>query len=172
MNDISYERRLVIGIKYAKRFTGDRIDYNELLSIIEIARWAPSIGNIQSWEVIIVEDPIEIKKLARLHPLGYIYEKAGGLFFIVVDPEQSPHYLIDSGSLIAYIALASSIKGYSVLIIDLRDNPVFKTELNIPPLKYLAALVAVGKEASSTTPSILPRKPLEHIVYRNKYGLR
>lgn len=172
MSEYSYERKIIAGIRYAKRFTGDRIDYNELLSIVELARWAPSIGNIQPWEVIIVDDPIEIKKLAKIHPTGYIYEKAGGLFFIVVDPNQSPHYLVDGGSLLAYLALVSSIKGYSVLTIDLRDNPVFKTELNIPPLKYLVGLVAVGKEAPSTSISIQPRKPLEHIIHHNKYGLR
>lgn len=170
MSEIGYERRVIASIKYARRFSGERIEYEELLSIVEMARWAPSIDNVQPWEVIIVDDPIEIKKLARLHPEGYAYERASALFFVVVDPNQSPYYLIDGGSLLSYIALASSIKGYSVLIVGLNDDLAFKSELGVPPLKYLVGLVAIGREAAPSA-SLVPRKPLEYIVYHDKYGL-
>ena len=171
MSEYGYARKIIASIRYARRFSGETIDYNELRSIVEMARWAPSIGNVQPWEIIIVDDPVEIKKLSRLHPSGLIYEKAGALFFVVTDPAQSPHHIIDGGSLMAYLALASSIKGYSVMLINLEDNHVFKTELNIPPSKYLLGLVAIGREAPGAS-TIAPRKPLEYIIYRNKYGLR
>jgi hypothetical protein len=66
-------------------------------------------------------------------------------FFIVKDLEQSSHHLIGGGSLSAYMALASSIKGYTVLIIRLNDDSAFKTELGIPPRKYLLSVIAIGK---------------------------
>lgn len=171
MSNYDFERRIITSIRYAKRFTGEKIDYNELVSIIEIARWAPSIGNVQPWEVLIVDDPVEIKKLSKLHPAGFVYEKASALFFVITDPSQSSHHIVDGGSLIAYIALASSIKGYSVLVIGLNNDHIFKTELNIPPSKYLLGLVAIGKGMPGTT-SILPRKPVNYIIHHNKYGLR
>jgi len=171
MSEYGYERKLLAGIKYARRFTGERIDYSELVSIVEMARWAPSIGNVQPWEVIIVDDPMEIKKLSRLHPAGIVYEKAGGILFIVTDPNQSPHHIIDGGSFMAYLALAASIKGYSVLLLNLEDNHVLKTELNIPPTKYLLGLIAIGREAPGTS-TFMPRRPIEFILHHNKYGLK
>jgi len=46
MEAYGYERRLLAGVKYARSFTGERIDYSELKAIVEVARWTPSIGNI------------------------------------------------------------------------------------------------------------------------------
>ncbi len=171
MNEYDYERKILASIRFAHRFSGEKIHYMEITSIIEMARWAPSIGNIQPWELVVVDDPMEIRKLARLHPAGRIYDRAGALVFIVTDPRQSPHHIIDGGSLMSYLALAASIKGYSVLLINLDNDSVLRTELNIPPTKYLLGLVAIGKDVSGYT-AIPPRKPLETIVHHNKYGLR
>jgi len=90
--------------------------------------------------VIVVDDPIEIRKLAGLHPLGYAYARAGALLFIVTDPAQSPHHVIDGSSFIAYLAVAASMRGYSVMIIPLNDDPAFKSELEILPAKVPARL--------------------------------
>ncbi len=168
---IDYERRILAGIRYSRLFVETSIDRRDILEIVEMARWAPSIGNIQPWELVIVDDKLLIHKLSRLHPAGRLFEKAAVLFFIVTHPEQSPHHLIDGGSLMAYLMLASSIKGYGVFPLQLQDDPVFKSELNIPPKLYLLGLVAVGKPAPGLR-SFQPRKPLEAIIYYNKYGLR
>jgi len=171
MEDIGYERKILAGLRFTRRFSGEKVSYNDLISIVEMARWAPSIGNIQPWEMIIVDDPLEILKLSRLHPYGRVFDKAGALIFVVTDPEQSPHHIVDGGCLLAYLALASSIKGYSILLINLNNDPVIRDELNIPPTKYLLGLIAVGKEEPGYG-SIPPRKPVETIVHRNKYGLK
>jgi len=164
-------KRIIAGVRYARRFTGEKIELPELINIIELARWAPSIGHIQPWEVIIVNEPREIKKLARLHPAGYLFEQAGALIFIVLDPDQSPHYMIDGGSLTAYIALAASIKGYAIIIVNLEDSHIYKTELGIPASKYLLGLIAIGREKIEES-ILIPRKPLNYIVHINRYGSR
>ncbi len=166
-----YERRLLAGIRYTRLFAETRVERRDLLEIAEMARWAPSIGNIQPWEIIIVDDPLFIRRLSRMHKLGVFFEKAAALFFIVTHPEQSPNHLVDGGSIMAYIMLASSIKGFSVLPLGLGDDPVFKRELNIPPRLNLLGVVAVGKPASGVR-GLIPKKPLESIVHYNKYGLK
>lgn len=171
MSDYSYERRILAGIQYARLFTPTKMDRREITEILEMSRWAPSIANIQPWEIIAVDDPIEIHRISRLHPAGRLFEEAAVLFFIVTNPDASPHHILDAGSITSYIALASSIRGWSVMIFGLQDDPVIKSELNIPPRLYLASMVAVGKRASTIT-YMTPRKPLNAIVYFNKYGLR
>ncbi len=172
MSEYGFERRLLAGIRYARSFIESSIDRRTLLEIIEMARWAPSIGNIQPWEIIVIDDIMEIKKIARMHPSGRLFHNAAALLAVVVNPEITPHYLVDAGSLIAYLALAASIHGYDIMIIPLNNDPVIRSELNIPPKLYLVGIVAIGKKAPLTTPHIMSRKPIHSIVHYNKYGLK
>jgi nitroreductase len=57
LGEYDYELRLLASIKYAHYFTEERIDRLELMSIVDMARWAPSFGNLQPWEIIVVDDP-------------------------------------------------------------------------------------------------------------------
>jgi nitroreductase len=103
--------------------------------------------------------------------MGRLLKRAAAIFFIVTDPEKSPYHLVDAGSITAYIMLSASIMGFGVMSIPLNDDPAIKGELNIPPKKYLADLVAIGR-ISENEVRILPRKTIEMITYHNKYGLR
>lgn len=171
MVSFEYERRLLANVKFTTRFTGDKIELHDLIDIVDMARWAPSVGNIQPWEIILIHDPIEIKRISTLHPRGRILEKASALFIIVTNPEASKHHLIDGGSLLSYIALAASIKGYSIFILTLDDDHVLKVELNIPSNRYLLGLVAVGKGVEGYV-QIPLRKTIKDILYLNKHGFK
>lgn len=171
MSGFDYEKRILASIKFTTRFTGEKIELGELISIVDMARWALSIGNIQPWEIILIHDPIELKRLATLHPRGRILEKASGVFIIVTDPEVSPAHVIDGGAIMSYLALSASIRGYAVHVVSLNDDHVIKSELSIPPNKHLLGLVAIGKpiEGQVTIPI---RKTVKEILHLNKYGVR
>lgn len=171
MSGFNYERRLIANVKFTTRFTGDKVDLNDLIDIVDMARWAPSIGNIQPWEIILIHDPIEIKKLSTLHPRGRVLERASAIYVIVTDPEASKYHLIDGGSILTYLTLAASIKGFSIYILLLEDDYVFKVELNIPPNRYLLGLVAVGKGVEGYTQVPL-KKAVRDILYLNKHGFK
>lgn len=171
MSSFDYEKRILASIRFTTRFTGERVELGELISIVDMARWALSIGNIQPWEIILIHDPIELKKLVSLHPRGRILEKASGVFIIITDPEASPTHMIDGGAITSYLALSASIRGYAVYVIALNDDHVIKSELSIPPNKYLLGLIAIGKpvEGQVTIPF---RKSVKEILHLNKYGMR
>ncbi len=40
-----------------RSFSKQPVSTKEVMSLIEVARWAPSAGNIQPWKFIIVRDP-------------------------------------------------------------------------------------------------------------------
>ena len=48
-----------------RKFKKDAIDDKIMEKIVEAGIWAPSAGNLQSWEVIMVKNP-EIKSLTKL----------------------------------------------------------------------------------------------------------
>lgn len=162
---------MLASIRFATRFTGERVEIGELISIVDMARWALSIGNVQPWEIILVHDPIELKRLTALHPRGRIFERSSGVFFIVTDPESSSTHMIDGGAIMNHLALSASIRGYAVFVTTLNDDHVIKSELSIPPNKYLLGLIAIGKpvEGQATVPY---RKSVREILHLNKYGLR
>ncbi|HDI01937.1 MAG TPA: nitroreductase family protein, partial [Candidatus Bathyarchaeota archaeon] len=37
-----------------RRFTRDEVTWEEELTLIDAARWAPSAGNLQPWEFVVV----------------------------------------------------------------------------------------------------------------------
>lgn len=171
LSSFEYEKRILASVRFTTRFTGEKQELGELISIVDTARWAPSIGNVQPWEIILVHDPIELKKLSSLHPRGRVFEKASGVYIVVTDPEASPNHVIDGGSLMSYLALSASIRGYAVHIMALNDDPVIKSELSIPPKKHLLGLIAVGKPAEGQI-TIPYRKAVRDILHLNKYGVR
>lgn len=171
LSSFEYEKRVLASVRFTTRFTGEKLELSELINIVDTARWAPSIGNIQPWEIILIHDPIELKKLSSLHPRGRIFEKASGIYIIVTDPEATTNHLIDGGSIMSYLSLSASIRGYAVHIMALNDDPVIKSELAIPPKKYLLGLVAVGKPVEGQV--MIPfRKGVKDILHLNKYGIR
>jgi nitroreductase len=52
----------IMGRRSIRKFKKDVIDDKILRKIIEAGIWAPSAGNLQSWEVIVVKEP-EIKSM-------------------------------------------------------------------------------------------------------------
>ena len=49
------------GRRSVRAFTNKPVSDEEVMKLIDAARWAPSAGNIQPWEFVIVRDP-EIKR--------------------------------------------------------------------------------------------------------------
>ncbi len=168
---LDYERRLLAGIKYATIFFDEKISFETIYKVLDVARWAPSYGNIQPWEIIVVDDSILIKKIAPLAPYGRRIHRASALLFIVTDPTLAPDtHIADGGSLASYIMLSASIHGLSVFSIYLNNNPVLRSILGIPPNKFLHTLIALGKSVERRP--LRQPKTLNMILYRNRYGIR
>ena len=48
-----------------RKFKPKEINEEELIEILKLATWAPSAGNTQSWDLILVKDPERKRNLAR-----------------------------------------------------------------------------------------------------------
>ncbi len=46
--------------------TGRPIPREDLLRVLEAARWAPSAHNMQNWEIVVVDDPAVLARLAQV----------------------------------------------------------------------------------------------------------
>ena len=46
--------------------TGRAIPKEDLLRVLEAARWTPSAHNMQNWEIVVVDDPAVLDRLAQV----------------------------------------------------------------------------------------------------------
>ncbi len=56
------------GRRSVRSFTGDPVDKDTLLKLLEAAVWAPSGGNGQTWRFVVVTEQAMMKKIRMVSP--------------------------------------------------------------------------------------------------------
>jgi len=126
-----------------RNFTGDPIPRQDLETLIDAARLAPSGHNEQPWDFIIITDRAMIDQLKIA--AGWM-EKAGAIIAVVLDPS-SRWWLEDGSAAIQNILLAAHALGYGACWLEGYTLPLeakFKTLLGVPEDKRLLTLIPVG----------------------------
>lgn len=141
-----------------------------LMKAIDVARYAPSARNSQPWRFIIIESDEVKKKLASLHPYAKPLEEAPLAIVVTCQIDESPvSYMLDCGNATTYLLLALHAVGLgSVWIQALRNIDEVKAVISAPTNVIPVAILAVGYP--NEQPPTRPRKPLNELVYLNKYG--
>ena len=145
--------------------------------LIDAARWAPSAGNIQPWEFIIVRNPETKRKLAEAALNQTFIEEAPVVIVVCADHERSSRgygsrgatlYCIqDTAAAIQNIHLAATaLKLGTCWIGAFREEPVKKT-LGIPDGLRPVAIIPVGHPAEQPRPR--PRRPLSEIIHYERF---
>lgn len=148
------------------------VDPATIQKILEAAKCAPSAGNLQAYEVVVVRDPERRARLARA-ALGqaFIAEASVALIF-VTDPQRSAAkygqrgaelYSIQDAAIAAtYAQLAAHALGLgSVWVGAFRDSEVLAAVGGSEPQRAVSLLV-LGYPRES--PSATPRRPLSDLA--------
>jgi nitroreductase len=170
-------------IRYFKRYS---IPEDDVKLLLECIRFAPSGGNRQPWEFLVVDDPEDINTIYDYGWTAYgggynvcRFDKASLLVFFLggVECFFAPENL----------TLAAYGLGYGSCMIGGFDRARTKKLLDIPKEKRIRLFVAVGladEERSNaalltatgeSVSAVLPyppesRKPFTDIVFRGRYG--
>jgi nitroreductase len=170
-------------IRYFKPYT---IPEGDVMLLLECIRFAPSGGNRQPWEFLIVDDPGDIRQIYDFGWTAY-----GGGFNVCRFADASLLVFFLGGAQ-CYLAaenltLAAYGLGYGSCMIGAFDDEKTKTLLGIPNGKRIRLFVAVGladearsnearfTAAGKTPAEVLPyppeaRKPLAELVHHGTYG--
>lgn len=154
----------------------------ELLSLIEAARWAPSSYNAQPWRFAysLREDAKWNDFLNLLVPFNQSWAKEAGALLIIYSKKTFEHnnkwsktHSFDTGAAWAYLALQGSMKGLVVHGMEGFNYEKAHALLNLSDDFQIEAMAAIGhpglKEALSKdlkdkeTPS--QRKPLKDLIF-------
>jgi nitroreductase len=145
--------------------------------LIDAARWAPSAGNIQPWEFIVVRNP-EIKRRLAAAALGQSFiEEAPVVIVVCADEERSARgygvrgrtlYCIqDTAAAIQNIHLAAYALGLGTCWVGAFREDEARRILGIPEGIRPVAIIPVGFPAESPAPR--SRRPLKQIIHYEKF---
>jgi len=145
--------------------------------LIEAARWAPSAGNIQPWEFIIVRNSETKRRLAEAALGQSFIEEAPVVIVVCADGERSARgygtrgrtlYCIqDTAAAIQNIHLAAYALGLGTCWVGAFREDEARKILNIPEGVRPVAIIPVGYPAESPSPR--SRRPLKEIIHYERF---
>ena len=149
-----------------REFTGEAIPKEDLVTIVDAGRWAPSGYNRQPWEFVVVTDR---RMIHKLKVASQWMEKAGAIIAVVLDSASTKFWLEDGSAAIENMLIASTALGYGSCWLqgytEPRENE-FKALLGVPPHKRLQTLIPIG------IPTHWPeteKKTIEEILHWERY---
>jgi len=177
-----------------RKYKRDPIPLEKIYQILEAGRYAPSGANLQPWLYIVVIDKKlkekireEAEKIERnfhkkapktfkrwlkeqkITPEKSFLTEAPALI-VVAGFTKASYWLESTWVSIAYILLSVENQNLGTLTYTPPETIFLNKLLNIPDDYHPVAILPIGYPAESPSPETRARKPLEQIVYLNRYG--
>jgi len=166
-----------------RRFQERPIAAETLAELFETARYSPSWGNLQCWEVIVVRAAEDKKKLAELlsakNPATKCTETAPVLLAICGDPQKSGYYkgvqvtryqhwfLYDLGIISQTVCLAAWEQGLGSVVIGSFDHKAAEAVLGVPAGYELVSIIALGYPDHD--PPVPKRREIAEFVHYDRF---
>lgn len=185
---ITYEINHVIVNRWSPRsFTNEKISDNDLFSLFEAARWAPSSSNSQPWRFIYAKR--DSKNWNDLFNLLVDFNKQwcadASALVVIVSRKNFEHngqpsitHQFDTGAAWENLALQAVSQGLITHAMAGFDYEKARKDLAVPADYDVVAMIAIGKRGpkEKLSPELqareIPntRKPLSEIVMEGKFG--
>ena len=169
-----------------RAMSGEPITHEELLTLFEAARWAPSSGNSQPWRMLYAHRDTEHwpRFFDLLNPGNKSW--CGNAAVLVVFVSQTmregsdrvlPTHAYDTGSAWMSLAYQGWMTGYVVHGMAGFDYERARTELNVPRNFQVNAMCAIGRpgplenltEALRARETPSPRKKVEEFAWEGRF---
>ncbi|MDK2939685.1 MAG: hypothetical protein PWQ51_1850 [Methanolobus sp.] len=163
----------ILSRRSIRKYTDESISDENIMIILETARWAPSGLNNQPWKFIVIKDKETMEEIAGCTHYSQIVQDAPLLIAVYLDTETMYNKTKDIqaiGAAIQNMLLACCDLGLGAVWLGeiLNQSDKVNLILNCPASLELMAVLAIGKPADNgKSPS---RKELEDIVFSEKYG--
>jgi nitroreductase len=169
-----------------RAMSGEKIQKEQLLSLFEAARWAPSSYNNQPWRFIygMRETPAFERLFALLVDANKVWAKNAAVLLVVVSRgdfektgKPSRTHSFDAGAAWENLALEASLSGLVAHGMEGFDYARAKGELGIPEGWTVEAMVAIGRpgdpedlsEKLRAMESPSPRKSVDQFAFEGRF---
>jgi len=177
---------LILNRWSSRAMTGEEVDYEEIMSLFEAARWAPSSYNNQPWRFIYAKRNTQHwERLFNLLADGNkVWAKNSALLIVVISRKNFEHnekpartHQFDAGSAWENLALEAFSRGLVAHGMQGFDYDKARIDLEIPEDFEVMAMVAIGKKGPrkdlppelQEKEKLTDRKPLKDIVMEGTY---
>lgn len=163
----------ILSRRSIRKFRSEEVKEEDIKTILEAGRWAPSGLNNQPWKFVVIKDKESMKELASCTHYSNIILSAPLLIAVYLDLDTMYNRTKDIqgiGASIQNMLLACCDLGLGAVWLGeiLNSSNKVNLILNCPDTVELMAVLAIGKPADSGKNST--RKDLNDIAYREKYG--
>ena len=160
-----------------RAYTSKDVSEEEVKKLIDAASWAPSAGNIQPWEFVIVRDT-EIKRELSVAALDQTFIEEAPVVIVVCANETlsawgydrrgaTLYCLQDTAAAIQNLLLAAYAMGLGTCWIGAFHEEDVKEVLDVPRGIRPVAIVPVGHPAEK--PATRSRRDMSEIVHYEKF---
>jgi nitroreductase len=149
------------------------VDENLLDQILEAARLAPSAGNLQAYEIIVVQDAARREELRRAAFGQPFVAEAPVVLAFVTDPARSAakygdraalYSLQDAAIAASYAQLAATALGLGSVWVGAFEEAAVLSAIAASPPHRAVSLLVIGY--AKERPVASPRRPLSDLVRR------
>jgi len=148
-----------------RSYTSRKISEKALNKILEAGRWAPSAGNGQPWQFIVIRDKGILRKIAEHARYGSFTAEAQLAIAVVTDPSTSWH-IVDGSSAVQNMALAAWEIGIGTCWLGSMEREEVKKILGVPDKLHLLTVLPFGYPAE-VEPST--RKELASMLHQDRW---
>jgi len=162
-----------------RAFQKKPVEEEKIRRIIEVTNLAPSAGNLQAYEVVVVKDPVLKDKLARAALGEGFVSEAPVCFVFLAYPERSSKkygrrgselYCLQDATIAAtYTMLAATALGLSSTWVGAFDEEAAARAVGAQKDKRAIAILPIGYAAE--TLEVTARRPISDIAFLDTSGL-
>ena len=158
-----------------RQFTSQPVPGEALDRILDAGRRAPSAGNWQPWDFVLVTDKAQLTELAKVwQGAKHVAGAAAAIAIVAPEPEddrQSALLQYDLGQATYAMTVAAADLGIGTGHAAATDQAQAKAVLGFPQGRFLAYLLSVGYPADKPLTVIerLNRRPFDEVVHRGTW---
>lgn len=160
-----------------RKFKDKQVPWDNIVTIMQAGKYAPSAGNLQNWKFIVVKDDGKRKAISKACLDQDWMENAPIHIVLVGDPEKAERFYGTRGRRLYTIqAIAASIEnmlltahslGLGSCWIGAFDEDDIRRLLGLPEEVDVHAVIVIGY--ADEKPEVPPKFRIEHMVYFEKW---
>lgn len=158
-----------------RQFTSKPVPGEALDRILDAGRRAPSAGNWQPWDFVLVTDKPQLAELAKVwQGARHVAGAAAAIAIVAPKPEDDQQAALlqyDLGQATYAMTVAAADLGVGTGHAAAADQAQAKAVLGFPEGRFLAYLLSVGYPADKPLAVIerLNRRPFDEVVHRGTW---
>lgn len=153
----------IVQRRSVRRYKEKLFPMEELTSLVEAARWAPSAGNSQPWEFVLVNEEKMVRALKSVSP-GWL-KPAPAVIVVCINEDRKTNWsLMDVGAAMQNILLYAHSKDYGCCPIGSFVVETVKELLELP--KNLEPVLFITVGFGDEKPQPTKRLSSDELVFR------